>query len=75
MTNFYLAEKHKKENSQELKSNDNDSVAKLEDKIVTRYEAGKCAKKLERYFQINIPDKTYKIWESIDDIQKEKISR
>ena len=57
---FDLAEKHKKENSEELESND---------------EAGKCAKKLERYFQINFPDKTYKIWESIDDIQKEKISR
>ena len=32
-------------------------------------------KKIERYFQINIPDKTYKIWELIDDIQREKISR
>ena len=68
---FDLAEKHKKENSEELESNDDDYCK------VRRYncEAGKCAKKLERYFQINIPDKTYKIWELIDGIQREKISR
>ena len=49
---FDLSDKHKKENSEELESNDDDSVAKLEDTIVAGYEAGKCAKNPARYFQI-----------------------
>jgi len=73
---FDLVEKHKKEDSEELKPiEDDESLAKLEDTIVTGYEAYQCAKQLEIYFQINLPDKTHKIWDLIEDIQGEKEAR
>lgn len=70
-----LIEKQKQADCDELEKNDDDSVSELEDTNVTGYEAYQCAKKIERYFQSNIPEKVQKIWELIDDIQAEKESR
>ena len=54
---------HSKEDSEKLEPNNDDSVAKLEDTIVTGYEADLCAKKLERYFLNYLLGKINIIWE------------
>ena len=48
-----------------------ESVAKFEDTIVTGYEKIYFEINfLERYIQINLSDKTNKIWKLINDIQE-----
>ena len=58
---FYLVEKHENESSKNEETND-DSVEEVEeDTVIAGFGAYEYARKLEKYFQANIPDKMKKI--------------
>ena len=72
---FDLVEKYENESSEKEETNDNYVEEVEEDTVITGFEAYEYARKLEKYFQANIPDKMNKIWDLIDEIQGEKASR
>lgn len=72
---YDLVEKYENECSEKEETNDNSVEEVEEDTVITGFEAYEYAKKLEKYFQANIPDKMNKIWDLIDEIQGEKASR
>lgn len=72
---FDLVQKYENESSEKEETNDNSVEEVEEDTVITGFEAYEYAKKLEKYFQANIPHNMNKIWDLIDEIQREKASR
>ena len=72
---FGLVEKYENNSSKNEETNDNSVEKGEEDLVITGFGAYEYAKKLGKYFQVNIPDKMNKIWDLIDEIQGEKASR
>ena len=72
---FDLVEKYENESFKNEETNDNSIEEMEEDIVITEIREYEYARKLEKYFQANFPDKMNKIFDLIDEIQGEKASR